>query len=367
VVVVAEFPKVSVVMPVYNQAAHLGEALDSILGQTFEDFEIVCIDDGSTDGTSTVLATYEHRDTRLVVHRQPNSGVVAALNRGCRLARSRYIARMDADDIALPDRLERQVNFLDSHPEVAVVGGAVTFMRADGTPGYTASCPVDDAGIKATLARSSPLFHSAVVMRKAALAAVGWYRPIARHAEDYDLWLRMADRFEMANLSEPVLRYRLHSEQVASLQLRHQPLVALAVRTAARILRESGHDPLRDVADPGSIVALLHQLGVSEYAMASCVLDAHVARAYVLARIGDQRGADAVWREALTYARAARARRPLMAKVLLARARLHQEQGQRVRAMVAAARTCLASPTLVPELQARRAARRLRSRIQSLG
>jgi tetratricopeptide (TPR) repeat protein len=336
-------------MPVHNEASHLAEALDSLLTQTYRDLEIVCIDDGSTDGSPEILAAYRRRDRRLVVRRQTRSGIVDALNHGCRLARGRYLARMDADDVALPDRLERQVAFLDRHPEVAVVGGAVILISADGTPFATARCPVSDPEIRAALIRSNPLTHSAVMMRKAAFHAVGGYRPVAAHAEDYDLWLRMAERYRLAGLAEPVLRYRVHARQVTSRRLQQQALASLAVRMAADARREQGHDPLLDVADAADVPAVLDRLGVGEPTITSCLLDAYISHAYALARSGEHAEARAVWQEALTATRRP-ATRHLRGSVLLARARLYREQRQPLRAVGTAVRACLADPRLAGEL-----------------
>jgi hypothetical protein len=338
-------------MPVHDEAPYLAEALDSLFVQTYEDFEVICIDDGSTDGTASLLEAYQRRDSRLVVCHQPSSGIVHALNRGCCLARGRYIARMDGDDVALPDRLERQVAFLDQHPEVAVLGGAAILVSADGTPFSTASCPSHDSEIKAVLARSNPFTHATVTMRTAALDAVGFYRAAAIHAEDYDLWLRMAERFQLAGLAQPVLCYRVHQGQATSRQLREQALASLAVRIAAASRRAQGHDPLADGAARGEDArAVLDTLGVDEQTITSELLDTYIAHAYTLARSGARATARAVWMEAAGAARRSAGRGRLQAKVLLARARLHREQGHPVRAVGTAARACVANPALAGEL-----------------
>src|SRR5262249_10266218 len=118
-----ENPKVSVAMSVHNGERFLAEATDSILGQTFRDFELILVDDGSTDGSGAIADAYQRKDTRVRVIHQHKFGLVAALNQACEQARGEYIARMDADDVAIPDRLVRQVAFMDAHPEVAVLGG----------------------------------------------------------------------------------------------------------------------------------------------------------------------------------------------------------------------------------------------------
>src|SRR5918996_2481069 len=114
-------PKVSVVMPAYNAAVYLDEAVTSILNQTFREFEFIVINDGSTDDTVSILDKYEKSDSRIRVYHQENQGMIAALNRGCRLARGKYIARMDADDISLPRRFERQLEFMEGHPQIGIL------------------------------------------------------------------------------------------------------------------------------------------------------------------------------------------------------------------------------------------------------
>src|SRR5262249_5336709 len=157
------------------------------LDQRFADFEFLIIDDGSTDCTGERLAHYRRQDRRVRVYQQEQQGHAASLNRGCGLARGSYLARLDADDIALPDRFEREVAFLDRHPGVAVLGGAVRVIDRAGREICVDSCPVDGDQIRATLCHCSPFYHSSVMMRKGAFEAVEGYRPAFEDAEDYDL------------------------------------------------------------------------------------------------------------------------------------------------------------------------------------
>ena len=119
---VALSPKISVVMPAYNAAEYLDEAIRSILNQTFRDFEFIIINDGSTDDSISILDKQQKLDSRIRVYHQENQGMIAALNRGCRLARGKYIARMDADDISLPGRLEKQLKYMERHPQIGILG-----------------------------------------------------------------------------------------------------------------------------------------------------------------------------------------------------------------------------------------------------
>jgi Sulfotransferase family/Glycosyl transferase family 2 len=215
-------PLISVCMPVYNAKRYLAEAVESILGQTFRDFEFLIIDDGSTDRSLAILKRYAARDARIRLSSGPNAGLVARLNEMLHQARGDLIARMDADDVALPERFARQVEFLRSHPEVDVVGGAQEHV---GAKGHLLSVHYDPQGHEEiderALAGACPINHPSVMMRRKAVLAVGGYRAEMLPAEDLDLWLRMGERGRLANLPEVITRYRLHESSVsASLQLR---------------------------------------------------------------------------------------------------------------------------------------------------
>ena len=230
-------------MPVFDGERYLAEAVESVLGQTLEDLELVVVDDGSRDSSRAVLERFARADPRVrVIANDTNLGLRTALNLGWQEARAPYIARLDADDVALPDRLERQVEFLDSHPAVAVVGGALIRIDAAGRRGATMRFPTGNRGIRSTLMRHSCLSHTAVVIRRSALEEVGGYR--LGQAEDFDLWLRLADRWQLANLSEPVALYREHPAQITLMTLEEQSKATLAVLAAARARRAGRSDPL---------------------------------------------------------------------------------------------------------------------------
>ena len=202
-------PTVSVVMPAFNVAEFLDEAVCSILDQTFRDFEFIIIDDGSTDDTAGILQKYAKADSRLRVFSQANEGMIPALNRGCRLARGHFIARMDADDISLPHRIERQLKFLERHPEIGILGTWAS--RIDGN-----GCVVGDWCLSPNpkVLKWSHFFHVCVVhptvlMRREVLEKLNFYRPDAIHAEDRDLWLRASAITDFSNLPEILLKYRV--------------------------------------------------------------------------------------------------------------------------------------------------------------
>ena len=231
-------------MSVFNGQAFLHDAVESILAQTLTDFEFIIIDDGSTDKTTEILSDYAKRDNRLRVITQENRGRAESLNRGIELARAPLIARMDADDISLSQRLKEQVDFLKDHPEVGLLGGAYQRIDAGGRARGIARFPSSDSEIRTVMLQYNPICHPAVIMKKDVALASGGYRKQLLDADDYDLWLRMAERTQLANLDQVVLQYRIHALQVSTRNATHQSLcVMLASRTAA--LRRTGHpDPL---------------------------------------------------------------------------------------------------------------------------
>lgn len=230
-------PAVSVLMSVYNGQNFLRQAVDSILGQTFADFEFIIIDDGSTDATPDILAGYT--DSRIRRVRNPgNIGLTRSLNIGLEMARGRYVARMDADDESLPTRIEEQVAFLDANPGVAVCGTAAL---VNGRP---VSRPGEDAVIRSLLPFSPCLTHGSVMLRAAVLREHGLrYNEAFARAQDYELWYRLSriPGAGFANLRTPLLSYRLHTGQVSSTEGEEQSASGDAVRRA--FLAHMGIEP----------------------------------------------------------------------------------------------------------------------------
>ena len=206
-------PFVSVLMPVYNEQRFISEALDSVLNQTYQNFELVVIDDGSTDGTPEILNQYTKLDSRINVYPQPNSGIVSALNKGVDLSRGEYVARMDADDICRPERLQMQVEFLLKEG-LQVVGGAVNrFSEKKNKP---KNYPCNNAVIKSSILTWGDSFaHPAVLVDRLLLQKYK-YNELFNGVEDMHLWMRMAldPNVKMGNVPSIVLDYRRHSEQL---------------------------------------------------------------------------------------------------------------------------------------------------------
>jgi hypothetical protein len=234
-------PLVSVVLPVYNGRQFLSQAIESILRQTFDDFELILVDDGSTDSTPRIIAEYTRQDRRVRALRQENGGLVAALNVGCSIARGPYLARMDADDVASPERLCKQVGFLDQQPQVGVLGAGIVVVAEDDRRLFSVSYPRSDAAIRRALAAGNAFAHPAVMMRASIFHASGGYRAAFSHAEDYDLWLRMSEHCALANLAEPLLRYRFHAAGVSFRNLKQQ-VVSMAGAELSAVLRRSGDE-----------------------------------------------------------------------------------------------------------------------------
>ncbi|WP_243371789.1 glycosyltransferase [Geotalea sp. SG265] len=232
-------PKVSVVMPVFNGARYLGEAIQSVLDQTFTDFELIIIDDGSCDNSYCIASTFSDIRIRLVRHSK-NMGVVAALNHGFMLARGELIARMDADDICLPQRLSRQVSFMEHNSAVGISG---SWMLACGESGSDVwSVPLSHNSIKSRLLFQSPLFHPTVIIRKACLNNhLLHYLKEFEYAEDYELWSRCVSHFQLANLGEVLVNYRIHGHSIGSRVPESKQSVADLVRL--RWLHELGLQP----------------------------------------------------------------------------------------------------------------------------
>lgn len=209
-------PRVSVLMPVYNRKEYVRAAVESVLGQTYGEFEFVIVNDGSTDGAGEILREYAAADERIVLLEQENQGYTRALNRGLGVARGEYIARMDSDDVCLPERLEMQVKHLDEHPEVAAVGGDGWAVDEDGALLYPMPTEKQHEEIDAIMAGQRlgslrPLIHPAVTMRRSAVESIGGYRPEFEPAEDRDLFLRLAEVGRLANVDAVVLHYRVHT------------------------------------------------------------------------------------------------------------------------------------------------------------
>lgn len=203
-------PRVTVLMPVFNAAKYVREAIESILDQTFDDFEFLIIDDGSTDATPSVIRSFHDPRIRVRRHEQ-NLGLVATLNEGLHLAKADLVARMDADDISHPDRLEKQLALVDGNPDVVLVGSDVDIIDQNGKTISYEPKPTDPDAIRLILSVICPIAHSTVLFRKESVLKIGGYANLYV-AEDYELWTRLADEGDLSNLPLPLLKYRINPE-----------------------------------------------------------------------------------------------------------------------------------------------------------
>ena len=213
-------PAVTVLMPVYNAERFVAQTVQSILAQSFHDFEFLVINDGSTDRSLEILQDYARRDDRIRIISRPNTGYVAALNEGLGLARGEFIARIDADDLADPRRLELQVERMRREPQLVALGSNAYAMDEDGRLLGDYNVPLTHEDIEAAHLRgSSSIHHPAVMLRPGALKQVGGYRKELMPCEDFDLWLRLGEVGRLANLSEKLLTKRLFAGSAVATNL----------------------------------------------------------------------------------------------------------------------------------------------------
>ena len=324
-------PRITVAMSVYNNAPYLAAAIESIVGQTFGDFEFLIVDDGSSDGSGAVIDGFAASDSRIRAIRQPNRGLIASLNRMIDEARGELIARMDGDDIALPERFATQVAWLDANPQAGVLGtgctcidqqGRVTDRKFDNV--LTPQAILDD------LRNGPPLCHPSVMMRRDAVRAVGGYHRAYRHCEDYDLWLRLSEQVAMANLPERLLLYRQSETQVSTAHAFEQKIGA-AIAWEAHVERLAGRPDPTEMLDAlpaiDALDALFARAGVSDTVRTKVALGIVYAPAalrgagldLILDHIARGGATDGLWRTVVRLvklgepARAARLARALIA------------------------------------------------------
>lgn len=206
-------PSISIVMGAYNAQRFLGEAIESLLGQTLADFELIVVDDGSQDSTFDILRRYQAKDARVLPLRIAHGGIVDAANAGIRASRAELIARADADDVYMPDRLRKQYDFLMANPQVVAVGSRMLVIEPYGAPLRVTEHKLQHEEIEAELLTGSggAMPQPAAMFRKSAVLAVGGYRHDFPYSEDLDLFLRLAETGRLANLPDVLVKYRLHS------------------------------------------------------------------------------------------------------------------------------------------------------------
>lgn len=225
-------------LPVWNGEAFLELAIRSILRQTFPSFELLVIDDGSTDRTAAIAETFAGGDERVRVLRRPHEGLSAALNAGIAAARGEYVARMDADDVSFPDRLQKQVAYLDAHPACVAAGAWIEVVDEEGQHiGLKTFVTTHDEISAALLRGVSPMAHPTIVARTDALRVAGGYNGRLYPSEDLDLWFRLGERGELANLGEALLQHRRHKGAIGVREREKMKAMALTISNEARSRR----------------------------------------------------------------------------------------------------------------------------------
>lgn len=224
-------------MAVYNGERYLRESIESVLSQTCEDFEFLIIDDGSTDSTRKIILSYADRRIRLIENER-NIGLTRSLNRGLRAARGEFIARQDADDISEPQRFERQIDFLERHPDVAVLGTWYTEIDGDGVRGMQRELPWEYTAIRWSFYFFNPFVHSAVVFRRRlVLDRLGMFDESLPFAQDHEYWWRIARHLPVANLPEFLMRFRIHAGSLTAAQGKSEDVgYRLRVNAVAHLL-----------------------------------------------------------------------------------------------------------------------------------
>jgi glycosyltransferase involved in cell wall biosynthesis len=229
-------PKVTVLMPVYNGGRYLRQAIESILGQTFKDFEFLIVNDGSTDNSVEIIESYPDARIKLI-HNEENLGLVRTLNVGLKHARCEYLARMDADDLSLPQRLQEQVDFLDKNAEIFLCGAWMRYLEENSENKW--ATPVTHEGIVSNLIFNSVLAHPTVMLRLKTLRERKLcYDEFYAHAEDYELWARIAFCLKFSNMPKELLYYRRHGQNFTQIYEKEKRFYAGLVRQ--NLLRKLG-------------------------------------------------------------------------------------------------------------------------------
>ena len=233
-------PRVSIILPVYNGGKFLREAIDSVLGQSYNDFELVVIDDGSTDDSVAIIQSYSNSRIKLLRNGM-NLGITKSLNNGIAAAAGEYLCRMDADDISMPERLKLQVGYLDGHPDIAMVGSAVILIDSNGREAGRKAYPATPVQIRKSIFVHNPFAHGTIMVRASVIKECGGYDERFLHNEDYDLWFRIAARHNLANLETRLLKRRVHDLNITV--EKETELVRFRMKTLSNAIFHYYHRP----------------------------------------------------------------------------------------------------------------------------
>ena len=227
-------PLVSVVMPAYNSEKYISEAIESILNQTFKDFEFIIINDASTDGTMNIIKKYAELDDRIIVlNNEKNMNIAESRNSGVRIASGRYVVTMDSDDIASLDRLYNQYEFLESNKDIAISIGNINVMNGSGVSQYTRMYPLTDRDIRSKVYRFNPFPNPTIMCRREVYMKTGNYDNFYVPIDDFDFWLRAGTFFKFGNCNKIVLDYRVASGSASHMRIRLTEKITFKLRWKA--------------------------------------------------------------------------------------------------------------------------------------
>lgn len=251
-------------MSVYNGARYLNEAIDSVLSQSFRDFEFLIVDDCSNDNSSQILHEYAQRDIRVrIITNEFNLGLTKNLNKMIKEAKGEYLARFDCDDISLPDRFKEQVAYLDSHPKCALISLWADVIDGQGRYLRTIKYPTTNEELQKVLIRYNPFFHPGVMMRKSAAVDVGLYDENWRFAQDYEFFFRIAKKYELGNVPMILLKYRETGGSITGSKNKQQ--LTLVLKAQKKAIREGQYSKWSYIHLIRSYVSRMLPVGVKRF------------------------------------------------------------------------------------------------------
>ncbi|MFC2044652.1 glycosyltransferase family 2 protein [Chloroflexota bacterium] len=224
-------PRISVVMSVWNGERYLHEAINSVLQQTFADYEFIIVNDASTDSSQQIICSF-HDDRIKVINNEENIGLTMSLNKAMKMAGGEYIARQDADDISLADRFAEQLKYLDEHPDVALLGTSAYYIDENGET--TGKCVIAGSLSIGRLLKGNRFIHGSTMFRTTVADELGGYNDLFRYGQDYELWLRIAGHYEVRNLTQLLYKLRFHQENIRSKNVEESILYGILARRLVR-------------------------------------------------------------------------------------------------------------------------------------
>ncbi len=250
----------SVIMSVFNSEIFLSEAIESILNQTLTNFEFIIIDDGSTDNSSSIIQNYARKDPRIkLVENNINIGLARSLNKGIELANGKYIARMDADDISIPNRFEKQYHYLENNQNIYVVGSNYKNIDENGNQKQQSEKLESPNQIRWGLFFSNQMAHPTVMMRTDLFKKYGYFYNPFPYTQDYDLWIRISEKFDLSNLSDNLLFYRDHKNKISNKYKSEQRNLDIDItidHIKKTTLRELNYDQIKGLKNPRNIKSI---------------------------------------------------------------------------------------------------------------